>query len=34
MFMRVDRILQNFCGTPEANGALQHLEIKIMISFG
>ena len=31
MFMRDDRILQNFCWMPEGNGALQHIEIKIMM---
>ena len=27
-----DRILQNFCWMPEANGALKHLEIKIIVN--
>ena len=31
MFMRDDRILQNFCWMPEAKWRLQHLEIKIMM---
>ena len=31
MFMQDDRILQNFCWMPEAKGALQHLEIQIMM---
>ena len=31
MFMRDDRILQIFCWMPEADDALQHLEIKIMM---
>ena len=31
MFMRDDGILQTFCWMPEANGALQYLEIKLMM---
>ena len=31
MFMRDNRILQNFCLMSDANGILQHLEIKIMM---
>ena len=31
MFMRDNRILQNFCRMPEQNGALQQHEIKIMM---
>ena len=33
MFIRDDRILQNFCWMPEAKWRLQHLEIKIMMDF-
>ena len=31
MLMRDDRIFQKFCWMPEAKGALQHLDIKIMM---
>ena len=31
MFMRDDRILQNFCWIPEAKWRFQYLEIKIMM---